>query len=111
MPSHNLDSDFMPMVRCPHCKGVNHPPISGWGGELSTRTKACKHCGLEYVLVVYATGDKKLNLTSSRINSIKSRIKYLRTRMRELLHKVDNKNAEMAEEYIRVESSTRGRQN
>jgi phage FluMu protein Com len=106
-----MNYNFMPMVKCPHCKKVNHPEISGWGSELSTRTKVCRHCEKEYRLVVYAIADLDINVTTARINNYKSRIKYLKQRIYEKLKGIINKHAEWANEYIRIEQSTGGKQN
>jgi len=103
--------NFMPAVHCPYCGKLAHPEISGWGGELSTRTKYCRFCGQEYRLVVYATADKEIASTTAQINSYLDRIKYLKQRIREKLLKVNNRCAEWAEEFLRVEQSTGGRQN
>jgi len=105
------DYNFMPAVHCPHCGRLAHPEISGWGGELSTRTKYCRFCQKEYRLLVYSFADTDIENTTSAINSNIDRIKYLKQRINEKLNKVVNKRAEWAEEFIRVDASTGGRQN
>lgn len=109
MVPNNLN--FMPAVKCPHCGKLAHPEISGWGGELSTRTKYCRSCEKEYRLLVYSFVDTEIDNTSCEINSKRSRIEYLKQRIREKLHKITNKEAEWAEEFMRVEASTGGKQN
>ena len=106
-----MDLNFMPAVKCPHCGQLAHPEISGWGGELSTRIKCCRYCQREYRLVVHAFTDTEIESTTGQINSYKDRIKYLKQRIREKLEKVKNENAEWAEEFLRVEASTGGKQN
>lgn len=103
--------NFMPAVKCPYCGKLAHPEISGWGGELSTRTKYCRFCEQEYRLVVYSFADKEVGVTSGLIHSYEDRIKYLKQRIFEKLNKVRNKNAEWAEEFLRVEQATGGRNN
>ncbi|MBA7499221.1 hypothetical protein ES704_01961 [subsurface metagenome] len=103
--------NFMPAVKCPHCGKLAHPEISGWGGELSTRVKYCRYCQQEYRLVVFSFTDKEIDSTTCRINSEIDRIKYLKQRIKEKLNNIANKSAEWAEEFIRVEASTGGKQN
>lgn len=103
--------NFMPAVRCPHCGKLAHPEISGWGGELSTRIKFCRYCGQEYRLVVYSFADKEVGVTTGLIHSYEDRIEYLKQRMREKLEGVRNREAEWAEEFLRIEMSTGGQQN
>jgi len=107
----NETINFQPAVKCPYCGKTSHPAISGWGGELSTRTKYCHYCKGEYRLLVYAFTDADTDNTTSIINSKKDRIKYLKQRIKEKLLKITNKEAEWAEEFIRVEASTGGKQN
>jgi len=103
--------NFMPAVKCPYCGKLAHPQISGWGGELSTRTKYCRYCGQQYRLVVYATTDTEIQSTTAQVNSYLDRIDYLKQRIREKLNKVNNRCAEFAEEFLRVEMSVGGKQN
>lgn len=106
------DINFQPTVRCPHCNKVNRPTLSGWGREeLNIRYKTCKHCLQDYSVIIYVTTDISLEITDGHISSIKSRIKYLKERTYELKNKLLNQQAEWAEEYIRTEALTRGRQN
>lgn len=105
------DLNFMPAVKCPYCSKLAHPAISGWGGELSTRIKYCRYCGQEYRLVVYATADTETQSTTANVNSYLDRIAYLKQRIREKLSKVNNRCAEVAEEFLRVEMSVGGKQN
>lgn len=107
----NMDSHFLPAVKCPHCGKVNHPEISGWGGELSTRYKVCRSCELEYVLLVYTTADVDVDNTPTRINSIKDRIRFLKQRIKEKRENIENQYASWAEEFIRTEALTGGKQN
>jgi len=102
--------NFMPAVKCPHCGKTNHPEISGWGGRFNTRTKVCRHCGLDYTLVVYveATLERDVSL---KVCLYRDKVAYYRGRTYELLNRLMNKAAEYAEEFIRVQSSVGGRQN
>jgi hypothetical protein len=107
----NVNYNFLPAVHCPYCNTLAHPEISGWGGELSTRIKYCRRCGKEYRLVVYAFADTNTENTTCAINNKKERIKYLKQRIKEKLLGITNECSEWAEEYIRTEASTAGRQN
>jgi len=102
--------NFMPAIKCPHCGKTNHPEISGWGGRFNTRSKVCRHCGLEYTLVVYAEATLEKDVSMS-VRQYRDRIAYYRRRAYELLNKLINKAADYADEFIRIESSTGGRQN
>lgn len=104
--------NFNPTVRCPHCGGVNRPSISGWGRTgLNNRHATCKHCGEDYVVVVYVEVSKDLQISDGHISAIKSKIKYQKDRIREMEQSLINTNVEVAKEYIRVEASTYGKQN
>jgi len=105
------DLNFMPAVKCPYCGKLVHPAISGWGGELSTRVKCCRYCEKEYRLVVYSFADKEVGVTTGSIHFYQNKIEYLKQRIREKLNKVRNEYAEWAEEFLRVEQSTGGKQN
>ena len=104
------DYNFMPAVKCPHCGKTNHPEISGWGGRFNTRTKVCRHCSLEYTLVVYAEATLEKDV-SMGVRRYRDKIAYYRGRTYELLNRLVNKTAEYAEEFIRVQSSVGGGQN
>ena len=106
------DMNFQPTVKCPFCGKPNRPTISGWGREgLNMREKTCKHCQQTYSVVLYVTTDKDLDIVDGTITGIQSRIDHLKKRTRELKQGLLDKHAEWAEEYIRTEASTRGRQN
>ena len=109
MPS-TPDYNFMPAVKCPHCGKTNRPAISGWGSTFNTRTKYCKYCEKEYTLVVYVESSTERDICRD-VNYYKGRIDYYRKRTYELVNKLTNKAAEYAEEFLRVESGSRGRQN
>ena len=104
------DHNFMPAVKCPHCGKTNHPEISGWGGRFNTRAKMCRHCSLEYTLVVYAEATLEKDV-SMEVRRYRDKIAYYRRRTYELLNKLASRMAEYAEEFIRVQSSVGGRQN
>ena len=105
-----MDLNFHPAVKCPHCGKTNRPAISGWGGQFNTRTKECKYCNKEYTLVVYTEGTTEIDI-SLQISNLRGKIDYFRKRTYEIRNKLINKTAELAQEYIRTEASTRGRQN
>jgi len=106
-----MNQNFQPIIKCPHCGRVAHPEISGWGGELSTRVKDCRHCGQVYRLLVYSFTDKEIDCTTGYINGKRSRIEYLKKRIREKLAKITNKEADWAEEFLRVNAICGGKQN
>ncbi len=104
--------NFNPTIRCPNCGGVNKPSISGWGREgLNNRWHTCKHCGEDYVVVVYVETSKDLEIADGHISAIKSKIKYQKGRIKEMEQGLINTSAEIAKEYIRLEASTGGKQN
>jgi phage FluMu protein Com len=110
MSNLNLNG-LVPTIKCPHCDKINHPIISGWGGELSTRTKACKFCKLEYRLITYSFADTNIGETTCLINLKKSRIEFLKERIHKTLNKIIDKEYEWAKEYLRIEQSSGGKQN
>lgn len=103
--------NFQPLVKCPYCGKVQHPCISGFGGELSTRVKICHYCEKEYRLITYSFVDTDIESTTCSINNKKDRINYLKRRIHEKINKITNEKAEWAEEFIRIEASTNGKQN
>jgi len=107
-----MNYNFNPTLHCPYCNGVNRPSISGWGREgLNIRHHICKHCLEAYSAVIYAEASKGVELTDGSISSIKSKIKYLKQRTKEIKGDLTNTHAEWAEEFIRTAASTRGMQN
>ena len=105
------DLNFQPAVKCPHCGRTSHPAISGWGGTLSTRTKACHFCGKEYVLVVYSYADTDATVTPVRLNQMKRDIQLLKKRIAHEQGKIIVEGADLAGELIRVMASSKGRNN
>lgn len=105
------DHNFMPAVRCPHCDGLVHPEISGWGGKVSTRTKICRHCEREYTLVVYAYADIDGTFTPTKLNEMKRDIQDLKKRIAHEQGKIIVKGADIADELVRVMASSKGRSN
>lgn len=102
---------FVPSVKCPHCGKKQHTEISGWGRSgLNTRAKTCHYCNKDYHLIVYIESCVD-SVPDGHIASIKHKIIYLKQRVHEKLHKLTNIEAEWAEEYLRTEASTGGRQN
>jgi len=101
----------MPGVKCPHCGKTNHPEISGWGGQMSTRTKFCRSCGGEYTLVVYSYADTDTTFTPTKLNQMKRDIKHLKERIAHQQGKIMLEGADLAEELTRVMASSGGRQN
>ena len=106
-----MDFNFQPTVKCPHCKKTNRPAISGWGGELSTRTHDCKYCEQEYTVVIYSYGDTDNNVTPVKLNQMKRRIQTLKNRIAKEQGKLIDKAADMADELVRIMASSGGRQN
>lgn len=88
-----IDYNFLPAIKCPYCNKLNHPEISGFGGELSTRIKFCRHCEKEYRLLVYSFADKDINNTTYAINNKRKRIEYLKKRI-EKLNNISNEATE-----------------
>lgn len=106
-----MDS-FNPVVRCPHCNGVNRPSITGWGREgLNNRLHQCKHCGEEYTVVCYVESSTDHKISDMHLSAIKSKIKYQKNRIKEMEQGLINTSVEVAKEYIRLEASTGGNQN
>lgn len=105
-----MDS-FNPVIKCPHCYKAQRPSISGWGGELSTRLHYCHYCSKPYTLVVYSTVSTDTENTPVEINRIKSRINHLKQRIYEKRNKLNNKYADYAEEFLRVEANSGGKNN
>ncbi len=104
--------NFNPAVKCPHCKGINKPSISGWGREgLNNRLHQCKHCEKEYVVVVYVETTTDYKISDMHIRGMKSRIEARKEQIREMESELVSKATGLAKEYIRVEASTGGRQN
>jgi len=97
--SHDLSLDFHPAVKCPHCKKVNRPAISGWGSTFNTRTKWCKYCQQEYTLVVFAEGtlDPDISMDLSIMRGKINRIKEILFRRKVALHE---KIIKLSDEYI-----------
>ena len=106
-----MDINFQPAVKCPYCGKTNRPAISGWGGTLSTRTKACKFCGKEYTLVVYSYADTDTTVTPVKVNMMKRDIQLIKERIAREQGKLINRAADLAEELISTMASSRGRQN
>jgi hypothetical protein len=100
----NYDYNFQPSVKCPHCGKRQNPCISGFGGELSTRTKLCHFCQKEYRLVTYSFTDKDTENTTCAINSKLKRIEYLKKKIYNLLNNITDKTEEFAKEYLRIEA-------
>ncbi|KKK48760.1 hypothetical protein LCGC14_3141890 [marine sediment metagenome] len=104
--------NFNPTVRCPYCRGVNRPSISGWGRVgLNNRSHTCKHCEKDYVVVIYVETSKELEIVDGHISNIKGKIKYQKARTREIEKGLINTGVEVAKEYIRVEASSGGNRN
>lgn len=108
--SMNIGVNFMPAVKCPYCGKTNHPAISGWGGQFNTRTKYCRHCGEPYTFVVCADATTEPDI-SLAIATLGIKIDYLRQRTYECKNNLSNKYSDWAEEFLRVESGSRGKQN
>lgn len=106
-----MPDNFQPAVRCPHCGKPLHPAISGWGGTLSTRTHDCRHCGKEYILVVYSYADTDATVTPVKLNQMKKHIQLLKERIARKQMKLIDRAADLADEFIRVDASSGGRQN
>ena len=57
-----MNQDFLPNIKCPHCKKCFPVAISGFGREgYNVRHKECKFCGKEFMveLVVLTTTTDK----------------------------------------------------
>jgi hypothetical protein len=103
--------NFRPAVKCPHCGKVNHPCISGFGGELSSRYKACKFCEKEYTVLVLTVPTLDDNITPTRLSQMHRRINLLKERIKRKIGEAFNHAADLADEIIRIEASSSGRQN
>ena len=103
--------NFQPAVKCPHCGKVNYPCISGFGGELSSRFKSCKYCQKEYTVLVLTVPTLDDSVTPTRLSQMKDHIEHLKERIAYKQGKLISHAADLAEEYIRTEASSNGRQN
>lgn len=102
--------NFMPAVKCPHCGHVNHPEISGWGGQFNTRTKGCRKCGKDYTLVVYAQATTEPDI-SMEVSSLENRIEDLRKKIYLRRQGLIERSELLARELITIEASLAGNQN
>jgi transposase-like protein len=77
--------DFLPNVRCPHCKKALVVAISGFGREgYNVRDKECKYCGKEFMVeVVVQTTTSKETVADIVLASVKRQMKNLRKRRKE----------------------------
>ncbi len=78
-------ADFLPNVKCPHCKKSLVAAISGFGREgYNVREKECKYCGTEFMVeVVVLVTTKEKTVSDLVLASVKRKIKSLRKRRKE----------------------------
>ena len=104
--------NFNPAVKCPHCRGVNKPSISGWGREgLNNRLHNCKHCKKEYTVIIYVETSTNYKISDMHIRAMRSHIETRKEQIKEMESGLVKEATGLAKEYIRVEASTGGTQN
>lgn len=72
-----MNANFLPNIRCPHCKMPTVVAISGFGGELSSRLKMCRGCMMEFTVHCIVTTSADVEIEDGKVAALKDRIKRL----------------------------------
>lgn len=89
--------NYLVNVRCPHCDASLVVAVSGFGGELATRTKECKKCGQEFFVHLLASTSPDVEIPDGRISELRLRMRYLR----------EERKRTLAEQLLRHEQAVR----
>lgn len=71
------DNNFLPNIKCPHCRANLVTSLSGFGSELNIREKECYKCHKPYFLHAYVTTSIEKTVEDGIISGWRHRIKFL----------------------------------
>jgi len=104
--------NFNPNVKCPHCGAHCTPSVSGFGRTgLNVREHNCRSCEKDYKVLVYVEASTENVPTDAAMSAIQHRIQWMKQRIRSRKASLVSSVEGLADELVKTEASTCGRQN
>ncbi len=76
-------NEFLPNIRCPHCKKAFVTPIGGFGREkYNSRQKQCNFCKKDFVVEIFVNVSKEA-IADIFLSGVGNDIKYFRKKRKE----------------------------
>jgi len=104
--------NFNPNIKCPHCGAHNTPSVSGFGRTgLNVREHNCRSCGKDYKVLIVVEATTEDIPTDISLASIQHSVQRMKQRIQSRKASLVSNIEGFADELVRTEASTCGRQN